>query len=80
MAYSHLILLLSQIQSDYIHYSSFELSEFSEPSKLESELSGKSFSSIPNHNLALVSASTNSLLLQYFLAEYSFKIGTIFLF
>jgi hypothetical protein len=44
------------------------------------ELSGKSVSSIHNHNLALVSASTNSLLLQYFLAEYSLRIGTIFLF
>jgi hypothetical protein len=44
------------------------------------ELSGKSFSSIESPSLALVSASTNSLLLQYFFAEYSFRIGTIFLF
>lgn len=43
-------------------------------------VSGKFSSSIPSPSLALVSASTNSLLLPYFFAEYSFKIGTIFLF
>jgi hypothetical protein len=49
-------------------------------SELESEFSGKFSSSIESPSLALVSASTNSLLLQYFLAEYSLRIGTIFLF
>gem|GEM_PF-6770499 len=33
-----------------------------------------------NHNLAEISASTNFLFLPYFLAEYSFSIGTILLF
>jgi len=71
--------------SEYVHkikkiiYSSFQPSELSEVSGL-SEFSGKSFSSIESQSLALVSASTNSLLLQYFLAEYSLRIGTIFLF
>ena len=70
-------------ENKFYNYSSFELSEFSPPSELsksESELSGKSSSSIQSQSLALVSASTNSLLLPYFLAEYSLRIGTIFLF
>jgi hypothetical protein len=41
---------------------------------------GKSSISVLTHNLVDISASTNSLALQYFLAEYSINIGAIFLF
>jgi len=42
--------------------------------------SGSFSSSTPCPSLADISASTNSLFLPYFFAEYSLSIGTIFLF